>query len=85
MIGGDSITKSGARADMTNMMLHAEFESRMVSGIPAEPDLDDVARIIEVLEPTESPQWNPSYSSVWREDSGLLVGGGERVLWCENE
>ena len=48
--GGKSLAKSGARADMTNIVLHYEFESRLVEGIPAEPDLDDVARIIEALE-----------------------------------
>lgn len=47
--GGSSLAKSGARADMTNMVLHYEFESRLVCDIPAEPDLDDVARIIEAL------------------------------------
>ncbi len=47
--GGNSLTKSGARADMTNMVLHYEFESRLVCDIPAEPDLDDVARIIDAL------------------------------------
>ena len=47
--GGNSLTKSGARADMTNMVLHYEFESRLVCDIPAEPDTDDVARIIEAL------------------------------------
>ena len=47
--GGNSLTKSGARADMTNMVLHYEFESRLVGDIPAEPDLDDVARIIDAL------------------------------------
>ncbi len=47
--GSNSLTKSGARADMTNMVLHYEFESRLVCDIPAEPDLDDVARIIEAL------------------------------------
>ena len=26
----------------------------------------------DLLEPTESPQGSPAYSSVWREDSGLL-------------
>ena len=55
-IGGDSITKSGARADMTKMMLHAEFESRMVSGIPAEPDLDDVARILDAIKQSDSTE-----------------------------
>jgi len=48
--GSNSLSKSGARADMTNIVLHYEFESRLVEGIPAEPDLDDVARIIEALE-----------------------------------
>ena len=47
--GGNSLAKSGARADMTNMVLHYEFESRLVCDIPAEPDTDDVARIIEAL------------------------------------
>jgi alcohol dehydrogenase class IV len=47
--GGNSLAKSGARADMTNMVLHYEFESRLVCDIPAEPDLDDVARIIDAL------------------------------------
>jgi len=56
VIGGNSLTKSGARADMTNMMLHSEFESRMVSGIPAEPDLDDVARILEAIRQSESTE-----------------------------
>ena len=56
VIGGQSLTKSGARADMTNMMLHAEFESRMVSGIPAEPDLDDVARILEAIRQSDSTE-----------------------------
>ena len=48
--GGKSLAKSGARADITNIVLHYEFESRLVEGIPAEPDLDDVARIVEALE-----------------------------------
>ena len=56
VIGGSSITRSGARADMTNMMLHSEFESRLVCGIPAEPDLDDVARIIEALKESQSTE-----------------------------
>ena len=30
------------------------------------------------LEPTESPQGNPSYSSVWREDSGLHSRPGRK-------
>ena len=47
--GGKSLAKSGARTDITNIVLHYEFESRLVEGIPAEPDLDDVARIIEAL------------------------------------
>ena len=47
--GGKSLAKSGARTDMTNMVLHYEFESRLVCDIPAEPDLDDVARIIDAL------------------------------------
>ena len=54
VIGGQSITKSGARDDMTNMMLHSDFESRMVSGIPPEPDLDDVARILEAIRQSAS-------------------------------
>jgi alcohol dehydrogenase class IV len=54
--GGKSLTKSGARADMTNMVLHYEFESRLVCDIPAEPDLDDVARIIEALEQSRSSE-----------------------------
>ena len=49
VIGGKSITKSGARADLTSMMLHYDFESRIVCDIPAEPDLDDVARIREAI------------------------------------
>ena len=56
VIGGQSITKSGARADMTDLMLHSEFESRMVSGIPAEPDLDDVARILEAIRQSDSTE-----------------------------
>jgi len=56
VIGGQSITKSGARADMTNMMLHSDFESCMVSGIPAEPDLDDVARILEAISQSASTE-----------------------------
>ena len=56
VIGCSSLTKSGARADMTNMMLHSEFESRMVSGIPAEPGLDDVRRIVETLKESESTE-----------------------------
>ena len=56
VIGGNSITKCGARADMTNMMLHSDFESRMVSGIPAEPDLDDVARILETIRESDSTE-----------------------------
>ena len=56
VIGGNSITRSGARADMTNMMLHSEFESRLVSGIPAEPDMDDVARIMEALKESQSSE-----------------------------
>ncbi len=47
--GGKSLARSGARADLTNIVLHYEFESRLVDGIPAEPDTDDVARIIEAL------------------------------------
>ena len=50
VIGGKSITKSGARADMTNLVLHYEFESRLVCDIPAEPDTDDAARIREAIE-----------------------------------
>ena len=56
VIGGQSLTKSGAREDMTNMMLHSDFESRMVSGIPAEPDLDDVERILEAIRQSESTE-----------------------------
>ena len=54
--GGNSFAKSGARADMTNIMLHYEFESRLVEGIPAEPDLNDVARIIEALKQSKSSE-----------------------------
>ena len=32
----------------------------------------------DLLEPTESPQGNPFYSSVWREDSGLLSRPGRK-------
>ena len=46
--GGKSLAKSGARADLTNIVLHYEFESRLVEGIPAEPDTDDVARILQM-------------------------------------
>ena len=56
VIGNKSITKSGARADMTNMVLHYEFESRIVCDIPAEPDLDDVARISEAIEQSGSSE-----------------------------
>ena len=56
VIGGSSLTKSGAREDMTNMMLHSDFESRMVSGIPAEPDLDDVKRIQEAIRQSGSTE-----------------------------
>lgn len=56
VIGGNSITKSGARENMTDLMLHSEFESRMVSGIPAEPDLDDVARILEAIRQSASTE-----------------------------
>ena len=56
VIGGQSITKSGARAGMTDLMLHSEFESRMVSGIPAEPDLNDVARILEAIRESDSTE-----------------------------
>ena len=56
VIGGDSLTKCGARDDMTNVMLHSGFESRMVSGIPAEPDLDDVARILQDIRESESTE-----------------------------
>ncbi len=56
VIGNKSITKSGARADMTNMVLHYEFESRIVCDIPAEPDLDDVARIREAIEQSGSSE-----------------------------
>ena len=51
--GGKSLAKSGARADITNIVLHYEFESRLVEGIPAEPDLDDVSRIIEALKQSQ--------------------------------
>ena len=54
--GGKSLAKSGARADMTNIVLHYEFESRLVDGIPAEPDLDDVARIREAIEQSDSSE-----------------------------
>ena len=33
--GGKSLSKSGARADMTTLVLHYEFESRIVCDIPA--------------------------------------------------
>ena len=56
VIGGKSITKSGARADLTNMVLHYDFESRIVCDIPAEPDLDDVARIREAIEQSASTE-----------------------------
>ena len=56
VIGSKSITKSGARADMTNMVLHYEFESRIVCDIPAEPDLADVARIREAIEQSGSSE-----------------------------
>ncbi len=56
VIGGDSLTKCGARDDMTNVMLLSGFESRMVSGIPAEPDLDDVARILEAIRESGSTE-----------------------------
>ena len=56
VIGGDSLTKCGARDDMTNVMLQSGFESRMVSGIPAEPDLDDVARILEAIRESGSTE-----------------------------
>ena len=56
VIGGDSLTKCGARDDMTNVMLQSGFESRMVSGIPAEPDLDDVARILADIRESESTE-----------------------------
>lgn len=56
VIGGKSIAKSGARADMTNLVLHYEFESRIVCNIPAEPDLDDVARIREAIEQSASTE-----------------------------
>ena len=56
VIGGQSLTKSGAREDMTNMMLHSDFESRMVSGIPAEPDLNDVERILEAIRQSGSTE-----------------------------
>ena len=36
------------------------------------------SRDADLLEPTESPQGNPSYSSVWREDSGLLSRPGRK-------
>ena len=49
VVGGNSLAKSGARADMTNIVLHYEFESRLVEGIPAEPDTDDVARILDAI------------------------------------
>ena len=54
--GGKSIMRSGARADMTNIVLHYEFESRIVCDIPAEPDLDDVARIREAIEQSGSSE-----------------------------
>jgi alcohol dehydrogenase class IV len=54
--GGRSLSKSGARADMTNIVLHYEFESRIVCDIPAEPDLDDVARIREAIEQSASSE-----------------------------
>ena len=54
--GGKSLSKSGARADMTNIVLHYEFESRIVCDIPAEPDLDDVARIREAIEQSASSE-----------------------------
>lgn len=56
VIGGKSIMRSGARADMTNIVLHYEFESRIVCDIPAEPDLDDVARIREAIEQSGSSE-----------------------------
>ena len=56
VIGGKSITKSGARADLTSMMLHYDFESRIVCDIPAEPDLDDVARIREAIAQSASTE-----------------------------
>jgi alcohol dehydrogenase class IV len=56
VIGGNSLTKSGARADMTNLVLHYDFESRIVCDIPAEPDLDDVARIREAIEQSASTE-----------------------------
>ena len=56
VIGNKSITKSGARADMTSMMLHYDFESRIVCDIPAEPDLDDVARIREAIAQSASTE-----------------------------
>ena len=54
--GGKSLSKSGARTDITNIVLHYEFESRIVCDIPAEPDLDDVVRIREAIEQSASSE-----------------------------
>lgn len=54
VIGGQSHTKSGARADLTNMVLRCDFESRIVCDVPAEPDLDDVRRIVTAIRESAS-------------------------------
>jgi len=54
VIGGQSHTKSGARADLTNMVLRCDFESRIVCDVPAEPDLDDVRRIVVAIKESAS-------------------------------
>ena len=54
VIGGQSHTKSGARADLTNMVLRCDFESRIVCDVPAEPDVDDVNRIIQAIRESAS-------------------------------